>query len=69
MDADNGQKPIKRKSQGMTRKAMVIKNRSKGIKLLIKYNQDGIFFGNTSVHLISYLGVLARTIMLIRYKD
>ena len=41
----------------MTRKVMVIKNRSKGIKLLIKYNQDGIFIGDTSVHLTSYLGI------------
>ena len=49
MDADDGKKPIKRKSRGMTQKAMVIKNRSKGIKLLIKYNQDGIFVGDTSV--------------------
>ena len=69
MDADDGQKPIKKKSRGMTRKVMVIKNRSKGIKLLIKYNQDGIFVGDTSVHLTSYLGVLARTMVPIRYKD
>ena len=64
-----GKKPIKRKSRGMTRKVMVIKNRSKGIKLLIKYNQDGIFVGDTYVHLTSYLGVLARTMVPIRYKD
>ena len=69
MDADDGQKSIKKKSRGMTRKVMVIKNRSKGIKLLIKYNQDGIFFGDTSVHLTSYLGVLTRTMVPIRYKD
>ena len=69
MDVDNRKKPIKRKSRGMTRKAMVIKNRSKGIKLLIKYNQDGIFVGDTSVHLISYLGVFARTMVPIKYKE
>ena len=69
MDADDGQKPIKRKSQGMTRKEMVIKNRSKGIKLHIRYNQDGVFVGDTSMHLTSYLGVLARTMVPIRYKD
>ena len=69
MDADNGQKSIKSKSRGMTRKAMVIKNRSKGIKLLIKYNQDGIFVGDSSMHLTSFLGVLARTMVPIRYKD
>ena len=48
---------------------MVIKNRSKGIILLIKYKQDGIFVGDTSVHLTSYLGVLARKMVPIRYKD
>ena len=48
---------------------MVIKNRRKEIKLLVKYNQDGICVGDTSVHLISYLGVLARTMVPIRYKD
>ena len=69
MDADDGQKPIKKKSRGMTRKVMVIKNRRKGIKLLIKYNQDGIFVGDTSVHLTIYLGVLARTMVPVRYKD
>ena len=69
MDVDDEKKPINRKSRGMTRKAMVIKNRSKGIKLIIKYNQDGIFVGDTSVHLTSYLGVLARTMVPIRYKD
>ena len=69
MDADDGQKPIKKKPRGMTRKAMIIKNRSKGIKLLIKYNQDGICVGDSSVHLTSYLGVLARTMVPIRYKD
>ena len=69
MDADDGQKPIKNKPRGMTRKAMIIKNRSKGIKLLIKYNQDGIYVGDSSVHLTSYLGVLARTMVPIRYRD
>ena len=68
MDADDGKNPIKRKSRGMTQKSMVIKNRSKGIKLLIKYNQDEIFVGDISVHLISYLGVLARTMVPSRYK-
>ena len=69
MDVNDRQKPIERKSRGMTRKVMVIKNRSKGLKFLIKYNQDGIFIGDTSVYLTSYLGVLARTMVPIRYKD
>ena len=53
----------------MTRKAMIIKNRSKGIKLLINYKQDGIYVGDSSVHLTSYLGVLARIMVPIRYRD
>ena len=52
----------------MTRKHMIIKNRSKGVKLSIKYNLDGIFIGELVVHLTSYLGVLARTMVPIRYK-
>ena len=69
MDPDDVQKPIKRNYRGMTRKCMIIKNRSKGIKLLIKYNKDDIFVGDASVHLTSYLGVLARTMVPIRYRD
>ena len=52
----------------MTQKSMLIKNRSKGIKLLIKYNLDGIFIGESVVHLTSYLGVLACTMVPITYK-
>ena len=69
MDSDDGQKPIKRKSQRMTPKTMIIKNRSKGIKLLFRYNKDDIFIEDTSVHLISYLGVLARTMVHVRYRN
>ena len=47
---------------------MIIKNRSKGVKLPVKYNLDGIFIGESAVHLTSYLGVLARTMVPIRYK-
>ena len=68
MDAEEGEKPTKKKHRRMTRKSMLIKNRSKGIKLLIKYNLDGIFIGESVVHLTSYLGVLARTMVAITYK-
>ena len=68
MDAEEGEKPTKKKHRGMTRKSMLIKNRSKGIKLSIKYNLDGIFIGESIVHLTSYLGVLARTMVPITYK-
>ncbi|XP_059590752.1 uncharacterized protein LOC132253206 isoform X4 [Vitis vinifera] len=52
----------------MTRKSMITKNRSKGIKLQVKYNLDGIFIGESAVHLTSYLGVLAHTMVPIRYQ-
>ena len=47
---------------------MLIKNRSKGINLSIKYNLDRIIIGESVVHLTSYLGVSARTMMAITYK-
>lgn len=68
METKEGEKPIKRKYRGMARKHMIIKNRSKGVKLLVKYNLDGIFIGESVVHLTSYLGVLARTMVPIRYE-
>ncbi|CBI20537.3 unnamed protein product, partial [Vitis vinifera] len=68
MDPEKGKKTIKRKYRGMTRKSMITKNRSKGIKLQVKYNLDGIFIGESTVHLTSYLGVLARTMVPIRYQ-
>ncbi|RVW80061.1 hypothetical protein CK203_052395 [Vitis vinifera] len=69
METKEGEKPIKRKYKGMTRKHMIIKNRSKGVKLPVKYNLDGIFIRESAVHLTSYLGVLARTMVPIRYKN
>ena len=46
----------------------VIKNKSMGIKLSIKYNLDDIFIEESTVHLTSCLDVLARTMMPIRYE-
>ena len=51
---------------GATRKSMIIRNRSKGIKLLIKYNT--VFIGESSLYLTSYLGVLIRTQVPIKYN-
>ena len=68
MDAEEEEKPTKKKHKGMTRKSMLIRNRSKRVKLSIKYNLDGIFIEESTVHLTSYLGVLARTMMPITYK-
>ncbi|KAL6345336.1 hypothetical protein AAG906_015819 [Vitis piasezkii] len=61
--------PTKRRCRGITRKSMIIKNRSKGVKLVLKYNPDGIYVGQASVHLTSFLGVLARTMVPIRYNS
>ena len=47
---------------------MIIRNRNREIKLVIKYNAGGIYVGESSVHLTSYLGVLARMLVLIRYN-
>ena len=68
MDAEEEEKPTKNKHREMTRKSMLIKNRTKGIKLSIKYNLNGIFIGESIVHLTSYLSVLARTMVPITYK-
>ena len=40
---------------------MIIRNQSREIKLFRKYNIDGVFIGESYVHLTSNLGVLART--------
>ena len=68
MDSKEEETPIKRKYREVTRKSMIIRNRSREIKLLIKYNTDGVFVGESSMHLTSYLGVFARTQVPIRYN-
>ncbi|KAL6333211.1 hypothetical protein AAG906_028394 [Vitis piasezkii] len=59
---------IDNKSSMDNRKSMIIRNRNRGIKLVIKYNADGIYVRESFVHLTSYLGVLARTMVPIRYN-
>ena len=69
MDPEEGEKPKKKKNhRGMTKKIMIVKNKSKRIKLSIKYNIDCIFIGESTVHLTSYLGLLARTMVPIKYE-
>ena len=58
----------KKRCRGITRKIMISKNRSKGIKLTVKYNVDGVYVEQVVVHFTSYLGVLARTMVPIRYS-
>ena len=47
---------------------MIIKYRSKGIKLAIKDNVDGVSVGQAVVHITSYFGILTRTMVPIRYS-
>ena len=68
MDLEKGENPTKRKYKGMTQKSMITKNMSKGIKLQVKYNLNGIFIRESAVHQTSCLGILARTMVLIRYQ-
>ena len=68
MDSKEEKIPIKRKYRGVTRKSIIIRNRSRKIKLLIKYNTDGVFIGESPMHLTSYLGVLSHTQVPIRYN-
>lgn len=68
MDPNDGEKPKKNKARGMRRKFMIIKNMNKGVEVLIKYNHDGIYIEESSVHLTSYLRVLALTMVPIRCK-
>ena len=69
MDIEQQDKATTRKRcRGITRKTLIIKNRSKGIKLAIKYNVDGVYVGQAAMHLTSYLAVLAGTMVPIRYS-
>ena len=47
---------------------MIIKNRSKGIKLAVKDNVDGVSIRQAIVHITSYFGILTRTMVPIRYS-
>ena len=59
----------KRKDRGSTTLPDVIKDRSSGVQKAIDYNENGQLIGNNSIKCSSYLGVLARTMILICYKD
>ncbi|KAL6340633.1 hypothetical protein AAG906_010541 [Vitis piasezkii] len=68
MDLEQGEKPpTKMRCRGIPRNYMIIKNRSRGVKLVIKYNPDGSYVGQAYVHLTSFLCILARTMVPIRY--
>ena len=49
--------------RGPTLKPKIAKKKSEGLKIDIQYNDDGGGVGEGYVQLISYLGVLARTMV------
>ncbi|GMQ07389.1 hypothetical protein CsSME_00051595 [Camellia sinensis var. sinensis] len=59
----------KRKGRGSTTLPNVIKDRSSSVRKAIDYNENGQLIGYNSIKCSSYLGVLARTMILICYKD
>ncbi|KAH7838044.1 hypothetical protein Vadar_021409 [Vaccinium darrowii] len=62
-------KKKKRKGRGSTRLPNVIKDRSSGVKKVIDYDDIGRPKGRNRPQFASYLGVLARTMVSIDYKD
>ena len=55
--------------RGPTLKPEIAKKRSEGVKIDIQYNDDGEGVGEGYVQLISYLGVLARTMVPVYHID
>ena len=50
-------------------KLEIAKKRSEGAKIHIEYNNDGDGVGEGYVQLVSYLGVLARTMVSVYHTD
>ena len=55
--------------RGPTLKLEIAKKRSEGAKIQIEYNNDGDGVGEGYVQLVSYLGVLARTMVPVYHTD
>ena len=55
--------------RGPTLKPEIAKKRSEGVKIDIQYIDDGEGVGEVYVQLISYLGVLARTMVPVYHID
>ena len=47
----------------------VIKDRSAGVRKIIKYNQKGQPIGDDAKKYVSYLGVLGRTMVPLNYEN
>ncbi|KAH7838128.1 hypothetical protein Vadar_022380 [Vaccinium darrowii] len=53
----------KRKGRGSTTLPEITKNRSAGVKIVVEYDDDGNPIGKDGSKFVSYLGVLARTMV------
>ena len=71
MDGKEGKQKITspKRFRGPTIKPKIAKKRSEGVKIGIQYNDDGQGVGEEYVQLVSYLGVLARTRVLVYHTD
>ena len=59
----------RKRLRGPTLKPEIAKKRSEGVKIDIQYNDDDEGLGDGYVQLISYLGVLARTMVPVCHID
>ncbi|KAL6337951.1 hypothetical protein AAG906_005914 [Vitis piasezkii] len=71
MDGKEGKQKITspKRFRGPTVKPEIAKKRSEGVKIDIQYNDDGEGVGEGYVQLVSYLGVLARTMVPVYHTD
>ena len=55
--------------RGLTLKPKIVKKRSEWVKIDIQYNDDGQVVGKGYVQLVTYLGVLAQTMVKVYHTD
>lgn len=59
----------KRKGRGSTTLPEITKNKSVGIRIVVQYDEQGRPVGKDQPKFVSYLGVLARTMVPVIHKD
>ena len=71
MDGNEGKQKITspKRFRGPIIKPEIVKRRSEGVKIDIQYYDDGEGVGEGYVQLVSYLGVLARTMVPVYHTD
>ncbi|CBI15228.3 unnamed protein product, partial [Vitis vinifera] len=71
MDEKEGKQKITspKRLRGPTLKPEIAKKRSEGLKIDIQYNDDGEGVGEGYVQLVSYMGVLARTMVPVYHTE